>query len=66
MLWLILGLLGYTLVTSIFATLAARAHFETRRHDLIVKSKQMRLRYLLSLEEKMAGVLDDEHAEVLE
>lgn len=66
MLWLILGLLGYALVTSVFATLAARAYFETRRHDLIVKSKRMRLAYLNSLQEKLAGVLDDEHAEVIE
>jgi len=59
LIWLILGLLTYCLVTSVMAILAARAHFETKRHDLIVRSKQMRLEYLNSIEEKMAGVVDD-------
>ena len=59
LIWLVLGLLTYCLVTSVVAVLAARAHFETQRHDLIVRSKQMRLDYLNSLDEKMAGVEED-------
>ena len=58
---LTLVLLAYWLVTSVFAVLAARNHFEISRHELLVKSKQMRLEYLNSLEERMAGVdIDDE------
>lgn len=59
MIWLALGFLTYCLVTVVVQVLAARAHFETARHDLIVKSKQMRLEYLNSLDEKKAGVVDD-------
>ncbi len=59
LIWLILGLLVYCLATSVAAVLAARAHFETSRHDLIVRSKQMRLAYLRSLNEKMTGEVDD-------
>ncbi len=58
LIWLILGLLVYCLVTSVVAVLAARTHFEIQRHDLVVRSKQMRLDYLNSLEEKMAGMVD--------
>jgi len=60
LIWLVLGLLVYCLATSVTAVLAARAHFETARHDLIVKSKLLRLEYLNSLDEKMAGVEDDD------
>ncbi len=59
LIWLVLCLLTYCLVTSVVAVLAARAHFETKRHDLIVRSKQLRLDYLNSLDEKIAGVVDD-------
>ncbi len=59
LIWLILGFLAYCLVTSVTAVLAARAHFETARHDLIVKSKQLRLEYLNSLGERMADMVDD-------
>ena len=57
---LTLALLAYWLVTSVFSILAARNHFEISRHDLLVKSKKMRLEYLNSLEERMAGVEVDE------
>jgi hypothetical protein len=59
LIWLVLGLLIYCLATSVAAVLAARAHFETSRHDLIVKSRQMRNDYLRSLDEKMGGMVDD-------
>ena len=59
LIWLILAGLAYCLVTSVVAVLSARAHFETQRHNLIVRSKQMRLEYLNSLGERMAGVVDD-------
>lgn len=59
LIWLVLGLLTYCLVTAVVAVLAARAHFEVQRHDLIVRSKQMRRDYLHSYEEKIAGVVDD-------
>jgi hypothetical protein len=59
LIWLVLGLLAYCLVTAVVAVLAASAHFQTQRHDLLVQSKKMRLEYLNSLEEKMAGVVDD-------
>ncbi len=59
LIWLILAGLAYCLVTSVAAVLSARAHFETQRHDLIVRSKKMRLEYLNSIEEKMAGVVED-------
>lgn len=58
--WFALAFLAYWLVTSIFSTLAARSHFELRRHDLLVRSKQLRLEYLHSLEERMAGVEDED------
>ncbi len=56
----IIASLLYTLATCFFSILGARIHFETRRHDLIVRSKQMRLEYLRSLDERMAGVIDEE------
>ena len=66
LLWLTLGLLAYWLTTSVFAALAARIHFEIARHDLLVKSKHMRLKYLSTLDERMAGVIhDDEHPDVI-
>lgn len=46
------------MVTAVVGVLAARAHFEIQRHDLIVRSKQMRLDYLNSHEEKTACVVD--------
>lgn len=64
--WLILGLLAYSLVTSFFSVLGARLHFETQRHNLLVRSKLMRLEYLRSIDEKMAGVLDDEEFDIVE
>jgi hypothetical protein len=59
LIWIVLGLLAYCLVTSIMAVLAARVHFEIERHKLIIRSKQMRLEYLNTLEEKMSGMVDD-------
>lgn len=59
LMWLVLALLIYCLATSVAAVLAARAHFETARHNLIVESKLMRLEYLNSMDERMAGVVDD-------
>jgi hypothetical protein len=63
--WLILGSLGYALATSVFSILAARLHFETQRHDLLVRSKQLRLEYLDTLDEKIAGVLDEDATGVI-
>ncbi len=63
--WLILGLLAYALVTSVFSILGARLHFEAQRHDLLVRSKRLRQEYLNSIDEKMAGVLDDEELDVV-
>lgn len=60
MFWLVLAMLAYWLVTSVFSILAARNHFEISRHDLLVKSKQLRLDYLNSLEERIAGVETDD------
>lgn len=59
LIWVVLGFLAYCLATSVAAVLAARAHFETARHDLIVESKKLRLEYLSTIDEKMAGVEDD-------
>jgi hypothetical protein len=59
LIWIVLGLLAYCLVTSIMAVLAARVHFEIERHELIIRSKKMRLEYLNSIEDKMAGMVDD-------
>jgi len=59
LIWLVLGLLVYSLVTSVTAVLAARAHFETARHDLIVKSKLLRHEYLNSLGEQDSAPIDD-------
>lgn len=58
LIWLVLGLLTYCLVTAVVSVLAARAHFDIQRHNLIVRSKQMRQDYLNSYEEKVAGVVD--------
>lgn len=55
-----MGLLAYWLATSVFAALSARIHFEVQRHDLLVRSKQLRIEYLSSVEEKRAGVIDEE------
>lgn len=54
-----LGLLGYALVTAVLSILGARVHFEIQRHDLIYRSKKIRMEYLQSLNERMAGVVDD-------
>ncbi len=64
--WLILGLLTYAFVTSIFSILGARLHFETQRHNLLVRSKLLRQEYLNSLDEKQAGVIDDEQDVIIE
>ncbi len=63
--WLTLGLLAYWLTTTIFSILAARIHFELSRHNLLVKSQQMRLEYLSTIDERMAGVIEDEHSNVV-
>lgn len=60
LIWIILGLLVYWLTTAVFSILAARIHFEVSRHNLLVRSKQMRNDYLSTLNERMAGVIDDE------
>jgi len=60
---LTLALLAYWLVTSVFSVLAARSYFEISRHDLLVRSKQLRIEYLNSLEERMAGIEVDEEDE---
>lgn len=61
--WLALAFLGYWLATAVFAILAARTHFELRRHDLLARSKQRRREYLESVEERMAGVLDHDETD---
>lgn len=60
---LTLALLAYWLVTSVFAILAARNYFEISRHDLLVRSRQLRIEYLNSIEERIAGVEVDEDDE---
>ncbi len=56
----IIAFLLYMLATCFFTILGARIHFETRRHDLLVRSKHLRLQYLHSLDERMAGIIDEE------
>jgi len=58
--WLALGTLVYWLATTVFSVLGARVHFEVRRHNLLVRSKQLRLEYLNSIDDRLAGVVEDE------
>jgi len=62
---IVLALIAYCFVTAVLSVLSSRVHLEVQRHNLLVHSKLLRLEYLNSLEEKMAGVEDD-FDEVLE
>ena len=55
----VLAMIAYCFITAALSVLSARIYFEVQRHDLLVHSKHLRLEYLNSIEEKMAGVEED-------
>jgi len=54
-----LALIAYCFVTAVVSVLAARLHIEVQRHDLLVRSKLLRLEYLNSIEDRMTGTEED-------
>lgn len=56
---ILLGLLGYAVVTQTLYVLAHRSHMRTRRHDLLVNIKTKRLEYERQLYERQKALMAD-------